>query len=663
MSSAGPASPGVEARPLEAELDDGPTAGSDGTADAATKAPADPAKDAPADAATKAPADAATKAPADVTTDSGANSAAGTGNHAATAAADVTPGDPPPGRALLSRWAPRLIPPLLYALTAAYYYSRFLAHPTRGVPGGADGVIYTWYFEWVEQAFIHFHNPFISSALNAPTGVNVMWNTAIFAIAVACIPFTALFGAGPTLGFVAVLAPVASATTAYFVLRRITGRAAGSALAAALYGFGPFFVGQNGHVHLTIAVYPPLLLLFGYQLFVQDRNPVRTGLWFGVVTGLQLLVSEEIALLGMIVAAVAVAALAAVHPRKVAERLRHSVIGLGVAASTAIVIAGVPLGFQFFGPHALPNGVLPTKQRLDLAGLVRPSGLQYYASDADVVANKAFPANGVENTGYLGWALIAVVLAMCIALMIRRERFAYWWLATALVTVALSVGTPVVVNGHEIGPGLWALLRRLPTFDGVVVVRFTLITTLLVALLLAWGLARLRGRAYAVGLIVVAAALLPLRPHARYNAILPITTPRFFTTSAVHEIPSGVNVFVMPYVSRPQPMARVMVWQIRTHLRFHLIGGYSVFNRHGHMTYGADLPAFAKVLASVGTTGQRPSAQRVSDARASVRQSRARYVVISDEQPNVRAVIQAAADLTGCTPRRAADVTLCQIPR
>lgn len=652
MSSSGPVRPGsgTPAAVVVRDAKSAPEAAEPGkpVADEVAPATAEPTE-------VTEPTETAEPATAETLTDS---EAASTGSADAT-----TPGATGPVGAM-SRWAPRLIPPLLYALAAAYYYSRFLAHPTRGVPGGADGVIYTWYFEWVEQAFVHLHNPFISPAMNAPIGVNVMWNTALFAVAVVCIPFTALFGATPTLGFVAVLAPVASATTAYFVLRRITGKALPSALAAALYGFGPFFVGQNGHVHLSIAVFPPLLLLFGYQLLVrQDKSAVRTGIWLGVATGLQLLVAEEVVALAVIVAGIAVVALAALYPREVAARVRHVLTGLGAAAVAILVIAGVPLYYQFFGPLALPHGVLPSGQRLDLAGIVRPGVLQYYASPSDVAANAAFPANGAENTGYLGWALIGVLVAMCVAMMIRRQRFAYWWLITTLGAIALSLGTPVEVDGNEVGPGLWALLRRLPTFDGVVVVRFTLITTLLVALMLAWGLAKLRGRTLAVGLVVVAAALVPLRPYARYNGILPITTPRFFTTSAVNQIPAGATAFLLPYEPKPQPMAKVMVWQIRTHLRFKIIGGYSVFNRHGRMTYASDLPEFAKVLVAVGTTGQRPSAAQVAAGRASVRPSGVGYVVIADEQANRAQVVQAAVDLTGCTPRQSADVTVCTVRR
>jgi hypothetical protein len=562
----------------------------------------------------------------------------------------------------MSRWAPYVVPPLIYALLATYYFSRFLAHPTRGVPGGADGVIYAWYFEWVEQAFLHLHNPFFTDAINSPNGVNVMWNTAVFALAVVCIPITALIGAGPTVGLMMVLAPIASATTAYFVLRRLTGKSLGAAVAATVYGFGPYFAGQNGHLHLTVAVFPPLLLLLGHELLiVQRRAPLRTGLWLGLAIGVQLLLSEEIVVLASVIAVIAVAVLAALHPHGVAHRVRHSAIGLGVAAATAVVVAGVPLAYQFFGRGALPKGVAPSMQRLDLAGIVRPSGLMYYTSSDDVAANLHFPANGVENTGYLGWPLVVVCLGVCAWLIVRGERFAYWWLITAAVTVGLSLGTPIDLNGHQAGSGPWTLLRKLPLLEGAVVVRFTLITTLLVALILAWGLARLRGRALAVGIAVAVAALIPLRPVGRYGAVLDFTPPRFFTTSAVHEIPQGAPTYVMPYDGDPQPAARVMAWQIRAHLRFHLIGGYSVINHRGRMSYMASLPRFATLLNNTGAAGVAPRPDDLAAARSSVKPSGARFIVITPLQPHAALVIRTATQLTGCRPRLVSDVTLCQI--
>src|SRR6201999_1017472 len=97
-------------------------------------------------------------------------------------------------------------------------FSRFLDHLGHAVPGGPDGIIYVWYFEWVEQAFLHGHNVFIAPGLNAPAGVSVMWNTSLLLVAILGIPLTATIGPFAAVVLVAVLAPVASAATAYYVL-------------------------------------------------------------------------------------------------------------------------------------------------------------------------------------------------------------------------------------------------------------------------------------------------------------------------------------------------------------------------------------------------------------------------------------------------------------
>jgi hypothetical protein len=77
---------------------------------------------------------------------------------------------------------------LLFLLAAAYNYSHFLGDPQHGLIGGADGVAYAWYLEWVHQGIVHGHNPFVSVALNAPTGVNLMWNTSIILLGFVAFP-------------------------------------------------------------------------------------------------------------------------------------------------------------------------------------------------------------------------------------------------------------------------------------------------------------------------------------------------------------------------------------------------------------------------------------------------------------------------------------------
>src|SRR5262249_49088849 len=194
-----------------------------------------------------------------------------------------------PGRTAVAqnlyRGLPWALPILAWAGLSAYYYGNFLARPNAGVPGGPDGIIYVWFFKVVETAIAHLHNPFLSNAMNAPTGVSLMWNTSVPLLAVGLAPLTAAIGPVATVGIAMVASPVLSAAAAYFAFRRITGRIVASLVAATFYAFSPFFVAQNGHLHL-IAAGPllPLILLAGYRLFVtQDGSPARSGVWLGLL--------------------------------------------------------------------------------------------------------------------------------------------------------------------------------------------------------------------------------------------------------------------------------------------------------------------------------------------------------------------------------------------
>jgi hypothetical protein len=563
------------------------------------------------------------------------------------------------------RWLEWLVPVLIWTIAACYMYSRFLAHPTRGVPGGPDGILYVWYFESVQHSLAHLANPFISPGMNAPTGVNLMWNTSLIGLALLCAPLTATIGPIATVGLLMVASPILSASAAYWALRRLTRRTVASAVAASLYGFGPFFVGQSGHLHLIAAApFLPLLLVAGHRLLIrQPGNPVRSGLWLGLLIGCALLVSEEVVAMAAIVSVIAVLALAVLYPRRMPSHLRYAAAGLGVAVATALVIAGVPLWYQFYGPLALHSGVTLTNLPLDLAGVVRPSLLFYYASKSDVLANRHFRANPAENTGYLGWPLLILMLGILVLLAIHRDRFAYWWVLCAGMTFWLSLGPYVWVNGHETSVAApWVILHDVPVVRSVVTVRFTLLITLLVALLLAWGLSRLADwRLYLAALVVVVLALVPLRPAGRYDQIQMVPTPRFFATSAINMIKPGSNVFVLPQGHNPGVASTVMYWQIKAHMRFNIIGGYSVFNQNGESTYRGQMPPYTTVLLNAAL-GKLPTALDVWNAQPTIGPSKVRYIVITKYIPNVDYAASTAQALTGCTPQHVADVVVCTVP-
>ena len=563
-------------------------------------------------------------------------------------------------RQRLASWTPRLAAPLIYAGLSAYGYGAFLANPRGSLPGAQDGLLYAWYFTWIEHSVVHLHNPFVSNALNAPYGFNVMWNTSLFLIALLCVPLTAALGPFTTVGMLFVISPFVSAWALYAVLRRIGLSSLGAFIAGLLYAFGPFFTGHHGHLNLVLAPFPPIFLLLLYRLVAErDRSPVRVGVVMGVAVGAQFLIAEEILVLSLIAALGGMLALALTYPRSVRSLTTRVATGLGVAAAVALGIAAIPVGYQLFGPHAL-SGVSPGTARADVASLVRPSLLQRYASSADIHANLRFgTANGAENTAYLGWPIIALVVGLLAWLAIRRDRFAVWWALTTSGLVVLTVGSPIFMNGRRLMSGPWALVRAAPFVGGVNPVRFSLLTMMLIGVLIAYAFSEVHGTARVglLGLVVI--ALLPLTPVEPHKSDPIPATPRFFTSAAVTQIPTGSNVLVLP--NPIYPHIEAMVWQIRADLRLNLVGGYSVFKAAHGSTYFGHMPPYARLL-NLASNGRVIPAGQLDSFRASVASDRLDYVVIADEVHDPSAAAATAAGLTGCEPRAVEDVILCRVP-
>ena len=67
--------------------------------------------------------------------------------------------------------------------------------PNRMVAGNpADIRLFTWYLEQDLQSVLHGHDPLFFTTMNAPAGVNGMWNTSLLLPALVMTPVTLLAG-------------------------------------------------------------------------------------------------------------------------------------------------------------------------------------------------------------------------------------------------------------------------------------------------------------------------------------------------------------------------------------------------------------------------------------------------------------------------------------
>jgi hypothetical protein len=487
------------------------------------------------------------------------------------------------------------------ALAAVYYLLAAVAvtlwlwrdpatRTVAGNPNDADQM--AWFFRYDATTIAHGHLPaLVTTAMNAPQGVNAMWNTFMLLPGVLLAPVTLLFGPQSALTLFMTAGFAGSATAMFAVLRRwgVSGPAA--ALGGAVYGFSPAVLHSAiGHYDLMFAVLPPLIVDAGLRLAAGRIDAVRGGLWLGLLVVAQLFITEEL-LLGTAVAGVVLAAvLAASRPRAVAAQARRLAAGLAVAAGVIAVIAGYPLWVQFFGPlreHGSP--FTPDFFKNDLSTFVVPSSYQLFHTSATAAQALRYQGQLPEYLGYLGWPLIiALVLATVTGW--RRPPVRAAAVACAVLEIS-SLGGTLLFGGHE-HPAVklpWYWLQGLPLLNAALPDRFSILADGAAAALLtfaadaavpafaAFASRRLPGlaagwRPAAVVLSGAVLAVLPIVPKPLPPADATPVPPGWSAAFAALRLPASASVLVVPVPL--STFTEPLRWQADTGQPGSLVGGY-----------------------------------------------------------------------------------------
>src|SRR5579862_8402676 len=110
----------------------------------------------------------------------------------------------------------------IYAVIAfVLTISTWRAPATTYIGEGPDPIQAMWGIEWVPFAATHGLNPLVSSAMNTPAGLNMLWAD-VFALPMGLVlwPVTLTFGATVTYNLAVTLSLAAAAFLAYVVIRR-----------------------------------------------------------------------------------------------------------------------------------------------------------------------------------------------------------------------------------------------------------------------------------------------------------------------------------------------------------------------------------------------------------------------------------------------------------
>lgn len=425
-------------------------------------------------------------------------------------------------------------------------------------------------------------NPFFTSRMNAPHGVNLMANTVILGMGIPLAPLTLL--GGPQLSFTVILVLGLAGTAAawYWFLRRhlVTSRAA-AAVGAALCGFGPGMISQaNGHPNWTAQFLVPFLVHWALRMAEPGRS-LRNGTVLGLLVVAQAFVNEEVLLYTALACAVFLAAYAAVTWPQRRAAIRPVLATAGVAALVGGALLAYPLWTQFFGPQSYRG--LPPGASAFGADLASFAAFPRLSLGGNVDATRLLTQNAAEENTFFGWPLLAV-LALSVAGWLWSRGLVRALVVTGAVFALFAMGRQVFAGGERTAlPGLWRPFGQLPLLESVVAVRFGLvllpIAGALVALTIevvarlprqsAQGLP-LRRLAYAlVGLALVPLLPLPLPTH-RGPAV-----PKFVSEGTWRAyVPAGRTLVTVPLTSSEHNEG--MRWWAQSGAGFSFPGGYFI---------------------------------------------------------------------------------------
>jgi hypothetical protein len=432
-----------------------------------------------------------------------------------------------------------------------------------------DQVFNEWMLAHDAYAVRHLANPFFTTLLNAPDGVNLMGNVAMQLPGFLLSPVTLLGGARLSYLLLITFNLAATGFAWYYVLSRHfdTSRLA-ALVGGAFCGFAPGMIAQSsGHPQITAQFLVPFIVWRVCRLREPGRA-VRHGLALGGLIIAQLFIGEEVLFLTAVACAIATLTYVVSRPRQAGREAVPVLTGLAVATGLVLVITAYPLWVQFFGPQHYDGFRVTAKFPADLAAY--PAFGQAALAGTAESAGRIEP-NSTEQSAFFGWPLL--ILALVVVIWLRRHLVARTAAVTAVVACLLSLGPAIVYRGRKTDfPGPYALLDGLPVFDTLVVGRLALVTTTALGVLLALAADRaltLPATGRAVALLAALAALIPIAPQP-LPAVGRPEIPRFVTSGEWRNHVATHRTLV------PVPVgARIgMRWQIAADLGFATPQGY-----------------------------------------------------------------------------------------
>ncbi len=545
---------------------------------------------------------------------------------------------------------------LYLGLSVTLWWRVWTTHPSSVMTCGCtDAGREVWYLEWAAYAVAHGHNPWYSQWMLFPRGVNLLADASVSILGLAMAPVTLVFGPVASMNTLSTLAPVLTALSMFWLLRRWVHWGPAAFVGGLAYGYSSFVVVQLtfGWLNITFLALLPLMVGCLDELLVRQRHsPVLVGLALGLLAAAQFFVSSELLALAVIVAVIGVVVLTVydrLHDQVDLRRRRpHALRGLVAAASTAAVALAVPVGFFLFGPARLGTLVWSTTRPGDLGNTLSNfvgntstwGPLTAAQLEAQMRLLGGYQGPTLPSPAFLGAGAVAALVVGTLTW--RHDRRLWFWGAMGCIAGALSLRA---FDG-EWGP--WALVDHVSILKNVWQGRFSAVIDLCAAVMLAivvehvWSAIRTtpkpsasplrRGWAAVAAMAVAAGALWPvaagLAPNVPFT-VRPVALPDWFAQVGPH-LPPGQVLLTYPMASSNAQTP--LVWQAVDRMSFRLAGGggpAATASRAGSDRVGFEVLEASSVSALAAPA---VTAGNLEAARDAIRHWRVTTVVVPDQR-------------------------------
>ncbi len=496
-------------------------------------------------------------------------------------AADFIPAEQPQLSLTQQEGAPRtcylpaLFALLLYLALSIVFFGRglFGQFCTAYIGTGTDPALMTWFLVWWPHAIANHLNPFLTHAIWSPSGLNLAWSPCLPLVSVLFIPITVTLGPVAAFNTLCLLSLPLDAWCAFILCSYMTRRYLPSFLGGYVFGFSPFLLSQliDGHLHMVLVFPIPLAVYLVVRRLADNMAETRFMLLLVLLMATQFLVSIEIFATMSMFGTIALLLGWSYGSAETRKRIPALLRTIARSYVCALIVVG-PFIYYLFGFGFRHKPIFsPVFYSADLLNLLIPTQVNQIGRLAifQSISGRFFNGWLAEAGSCMSLPLILIAANHTISRWrAHQSRFLAYCL---IITIISSLGPFLHVASRSFPIALpWLPFMQLPVINNALPVRFSMYTSLLLALVASLWLAD--GNIRATVRLGFAAAIVAFNLPNLSNSFWKTTihTPTFFRDQLYpHYLKKGQTLVILPYAEKGE----AMLWQAQAGMYFNMAEG------------------------------------------------------------------------------------------